>query len=114
MPYEKLAHWASTSWDTRNGRVTLAGDAAHSMLPFRGQGLNHSIQDVHNLVQAVTETYQDAAAERKAELIQEYSDEAARRGGEEAELSKKNGYMLMDYARFMDSPYMKHGLSRQS
>lgn len=32
-------------WDNHNGRVTLAGDAAHPMTFQRVQGLNHAIQD---------------------------------------------------------------------
>jgi 2-polyprenyl-6-methoxyphenol hydroxylase-like FAD-dependent oxidoreductase len=33
----------------RHGRIFLAGDAAHRFPPTGGQGLNSSVQDVHNL-----------------------------------------------------------------
>jgi 2-polyprenyl-6-methoxyphenol hydroxylase-like FAD-dependent oxidoreductase len=33
----------------RHGRILLAGDAAHQMPPWGGQGANTGVQDVHNL-----------------------------------------------------------------
>jgi hypothetical protein len=49
----------------------------------------------------------------QADAVREYSDEVAKRGAEETELSTKNAYMLLKYHDFKESPYMKHGLSRQ-
>jgi salicylate hydroxylase len=37
------------------GRVTLLGDACHSMLPFLGQGANSAIEDGYVLARALTE-----------------------------------------------------------
>ncbi|RMZ85023.1 hypothetical protein DV738_g148, partial [Chaetothyriales sp. CBS 135597] len=45
----KLQDWPTREWDNRNGRVTLAGDAAHPMTMYRGEGFNHGITDAANL-----------------------------------------------------------------
>ncbi|KAK4197019.1 hypothetical protein QBC40DRAFT_233194 [Triangularia verruculosa] len=46
----QLKYWVTVPWDGRGGRVTLAGDAAHALLPARGQGLNQALADVDALL----------------------------------------------------------------
>lgn len=53
-------------------------------------------------------------ATSQARLVQEYSDEVAKRGAEEEALTLKNGRMLMNYYDFKESPYMKQGFSKGS
>lgn len=114
IPYTDVGYWLAEPWDTRNGRVTLGGDSAHPMPPFRGQGGNHAIQDAHNFVEAVKKIAEttDGRRELQTKLMKEYSDEIAKRGAEETLLSTKNGMMMMSYYDFKESPYMKQGLSR--
>ncbi|EMD40130.1 hypothetical protein CERSUDRAFT_103994 [Gelatoporia subvermispora B] len=45
-----IADWDYVAWDGK-GRVTLLGDAAHAMTMFRGDGANHAIADVLELVE---------------------------------------------------------------
>ena len=114
VPYTDISVWVAEPWDTRNGRVTLAGDSAHPMPPFRGQGGNHAIQDAYNFVAAVRKIAGTAngRAELQEKLMKDYSDEVAKRGAEETVLSLKNGKFLMAYDDFKESPYMKQGLNR--
>ena len=45
----------------RQGPVLLAGDAAHMMPPFAGQGLNSGIRDAHNLAWKIAAVVEDRA-----------------------------------------------------
>ena len=112
LPYVETSYWIAEPWDTHEGRLTMAGDAAHPMPPYRGQGLNHAIQDAYNFVQLLSK-FKDESPKKRAQAVKEYSDEVASRGAEETKLSLKNGYMLTSYYDFKESPYYKQGLSKQ-
>ncbi|TVY18833.1 FAD-dependent monooxygenase cctM [Lachnellula arida] len=79
--YVDMAVWDPSlpehTWDTMNGRVTLAGDAAHPMTFQRGQGLNHSMADAGKLVEALTSEPNQSLA------IHNYESEMKDRAGEE-------------------------------
>ncbi|KIW90881.1 uncharacterized protein Z519_08664 [Cladophialophora bantiana CBS 173.52] len=102
-----LSYWIPRPWDTRKGRILLAGDAAHPMTFQRGQGLNHGIADARSLVLKYKDalagitTFEEAAAAYQAELVD--------RAGEEVRLSKENTEMLHDWERMAKSPIMQRG-----
>ena len=50
----------------RSGPVLLAGDAAHMMPPFAGQGLNSGIRDAHNLAWKIAAVVRGDASQRSA------------------------------------------------
>jgi 3-(3-hydroxy-phenyl)propionate hydroxylase len=66
----------------RDGRIFLAGDAAHLMPPFAGQGMNSGVRDAHNLAwklaavvsghlgDAVLDTYEAERKDHAAAMIQ--------------------------------------------
>ncbi|KAB8302647.1 hypothetical protein EYC80_006012 [Monilinia laxa] len=60
-------------WDNHQGRVTLAGDAAHAMPPHRGQGLNNAIQDAANYIEAIKKINEGTCS--AAEAISAYDAE---------------------------------------
>ncbi|KAK4228081.1 hypothetical protein QBC38DRAFT_476124 [Podospora fimiseda] len=47
----QMHYWPTKPWDEKGKRrITLAGDAAHALLPARGQGLNQAFKDVEILL----------------------------------------------------------------
>lgn len=112
IAYQDISIWAPERWDTRGGRVTLAGDAAHSIPPHRGQGLNHAIQDAFNFVEVAKKLR--AGDGEQSELVRQYSDEVAERGAKEVQISKHSAFMVMDVDKLMESPLFKHGMARST
>ncbi|ETN43407.1 uncharacterized protein HMPREF1541_02566 [Cyphellophora europaea CBS 101466] len=103
----KLSYWVPTPWDTQNGRVLLAGDAAHPMTFQRGQGLNHGIADARSFVAKLKEAVDGKMTVEQAAA--EYQEEMVERAGDEVKTSKENTEMLHDWARMADSPIMQRG-----
>lgn len=52
-----LQDWPCLPWDNHDGKVTLAGDAAHAMTMYRGEAANHGILDSHRLCRALESVY---------------------------------------------------------
>ena len=90
--------------------MTLAGDAAHSMPPDRGPGLNHAINDAYNFVAIVKRI--DSGGKGQREILEAYSDEVAERGAKETQLSRETAYLTLNYSRFKDSALMRNGMTR--
>ncbi|KAF5349663.1 hypothetical protein D9756_008963 [Leucocoprinus leucothites] len=73
----QMNYWITTPWDNRGSRVTLAGDAAHAMLPARGQGMNHALEDVDKLVAQLVRVKEGMPLQ---EALKTYEDEIFERG----------------------------------
>ncbi|KAM0429537.1 hypothetical protein ACHAQK_011024 [Fusarium lateritium] len=72
-----LQDWPCPPWSNRNGRVTLAGDAAHAMTMYRGEAANHGILDAYRLTKALEGAYHKEKA--LGEAIDEYEEELRER-----------------------------------
>lgn len=114
--YGKLRHWDPSEpehrWDNHDGRVTLAGDAAHPMTFQRGQGLNHAIMDSFQLCKGIEMFWNsgDFSSDQRTTAITDYESEMIPRGGEEVRLSEANSIAMHDWDLVSQSPIMKQGM----
>ncbi|KIX92475.1 uncharacterized protein Z520_11795 [Fonsecaea multimorphosa CBS 102226] len=101
-----------SGWDNRRGRVTLAGDAAHSMTFHRGQGANNALCDSQKFVSAMVKVKN--GGNTLAEAVDEYDADVISRGRAEVEVSKVQTDYFHDHANFHNSPVMRLGIKPQS
>lgn len=80
----------------RSGRVFLAGDAAHLMPPFAGQGMNSGIRDAHNLAWKVAAVVK---GEMGPSLLDTYEAERRGHAAEMIELAVRMGHVMMPRTR---------------
>jgi 3-(3-hydroxy-phenyl)propionate hydroxylase len=80
----------------RQGRVFLAGDAAHLSPPFAGQGMNSGIRDAHNLGWKLAEVVRDRLGPA---LLDTYQAERAPHARALIALAMKMGRIMMPASR---------------
>ncbi|KAI5463845.1 hypothetical protein BGZ63DRAFT_353582 [Mariannaea sp. PMI_226] len=102
-----ISYWIPKAWDNKSGRMSLIGDAAHPMPPYRGQGLNHCICDVSYLLEGLNQV-RDGVRDLST-AIEEYEANVIPRGQEEVKCSVENGYMLHDWKKVEASPVFTRG-----
>ncbi len=76
----------------RKGRVLLAGDAAHLMPPFAGQGMNSGMKDVANLAWKLAAVVAGQAGD---DILDTYEIERARHVRDMVDLSRRLGAVIM-------------------
>ncbi|MGV0820336.1 bifunctional 3-(3-hydroxy-phenyl)propionate/3-hydroxycinnamic acid hydroxylase [Martelella sp. AMO21009] len=76
----------------RDGRVFLAGDAAHLTPPFAGQGMNSGLRDAHNLAWKLAEALAMADPE---DLLDSYQTERKPHAWSMIELALRMGKVMM-------------------
>lgn len=81
----------------RTGRVFLAGDAAHLMPPFAGQGMNSGVRDAHNLAWKLAAV---ASGHLGDGLLDSYEAERRDHAAEMTQLAIRMGHVMMPRGRF--------------
>jgi 3-(3-hydroxy-phenyl)propionate hydroxylase len=75
-----------------DGRIFLAGDAAHLSPPFAGQGMNSGIRDAHNLAWKLAAVVQGRLGPR---LLETYEQERRKHAWEMIQLALRMGKVMM-------------------
>ncbi len=75
-----------------DGRIFLAGDAAHLSPPFAGQGMNSGIRDAHNLAWKLAAVVQGRLGSR---LLETYELERRKHAWEMIQLALRMGKVMM-------------------
>ena len=76
----------------RDRRVFLAGDAAHLMPPFAGQGMNSGVRDAHNLAWKLAAV---ASGQLGPRLLDTYQSERQDHAGQMVKLAIRVGRVMM-------------------
>ena len=112
---DEMRTWTPVPWDTEevfDGRVTLAGDAAHPMLVYRGQGFQHAVADAERFVEALVSVRDGGKGRREA--VRAYSDDAVERGAKAVTQSLKEADMSMDLDSVMKMMMAKKGHAKSA
>lgn len=89
----------------KDGNVTLIGDAAHPMSPFKGQGANQALLDALSLARSIKKGYKSLSHWKKAGLRESVLNEF------EAEMLKRSAVKVKDSAaaaQFLHSDIVLH------
>jgi 3-(3-hydroxy-phenyl)propionate hydroxylase len=85
------SHHVRSAERWREGRVILAGDAAHLMPPWAGQGMQSGVRDVHNVCWKLREAL---AGRLGQEVLNSYQTERAPDVAQVTELSRRLGLLI--------------------
>jgi 3-(3-hydroxy-phenyl)propionate hydroxylase len=82
----------------RDGRILLAGDAAHINNPLGGMGLNFGVHDVFNLIPRLISVLQGEAGEEVLDLYDRQRRTVAQEYLQRQTIENKNNIELQDPA----------------
>jgi 2-polyprenyl-6-methoxyphenol hydroxylase-like FAD-dependent oxidoreductase len=130
----QLHYWIPVPWDNRRARVTLAGDAAHPMLPSeyspvrymnsplrflahssvslsfvgRGQGLNHALDDISKFLAQFEKIKEEGLS--LDEALKTYEAEVVERGAEAVQVSLDDAERITKIKQIQETRHAQQGL----
>ncbi|KAK4444712.1 FAD/NAD(P)-binding domain-containing protein [Podospora aff. communis PSN243] len=110
--HARMTYWPTKPWDSRGGKVTLAGDAAHAMTFHRGQGLGNAISDAAEMLQHLRGMAEHTPAEL-AKAVKRYEEGMWPRGLEAVEGNLENTVAIHNWEFVMKSPIVVKGLKKE-
>ncbi|KAL9640248.1 MAG: hypothetical protein Q9164_000394 [Protoblastenia rupestris] len=109
--HSRMANWPTKPWDSKGGKITLIGDAAHPMTIHRGQGLQNGIMDAFCLLQHVREM-KESTKEELGLAVGKYEKEMWPRGAEAVLDSQENTRLLHDWNTIFESPLFRGAMAQ--
>ncbi|KAL5378006.1 hypothetical protein DPSP01_009450 [Paraphaeosphaeria sporulosa] len=95
-----LTDWPPAKDVHGNGRAMLVGDALHPMAMYRGDGANHSIQDIQEIAQTIAPLLSGTISESTLRAaIDNYEDEVIARCRPAVLASRQAAFDAHDYRR---------------
>ncbi len=113
-----LADWLPRRTTAFDGRVVLLGDAAHTMVMFRGEGANHAIVDVSMALDHIVPLIKSSGGNRSDDAlwkkaVEDYEREMIERSELAVMASRQACIDAHDYKRLDDkSPLVRRRLMR--
>ncbi|KAH7114979.1 hypothetical protein B0J13DRAFT_394258, partial [Dactylonectria estremocensis] len=110
-PFKSLGRFSTWKkiqpWNNYRGRVTIAGDAAHPMFPYRAQGLNNALKEAGLYVDAIDRIIY--RAEDPASAIGLYDADVYSRGKDDTAISDDQMYACHHWDALLKAPLFKDG-----
>ncbi|KAJ4148686.1 hypothetical protein NW765_017553 [Fusarium oxysporum] len=111
IPLDNFSTWKQIQpWHNHNGRVTIAGDAAHPMAPYRAQGLNNALEDAGQYVGAIIRAVN--GEEDLESSIGSYDADTYKRGKNDVAVSDAQMYACHQWDALLKSSILADGFTK--
>ncbi|KAI8314398.1 hypothetical protein K4K59_003093 [Colletotrichum sp. SAR11_240] len=111
LPIDHFGSWTKIQrWNNFGGRVLIAGDAAHPMVPYRAQGLNNALEDAGSCVRTLINVINEG--QDVVDAVASYDKDVYERGKSEISLSNTQMYACHHWDVLMESKLVRDGFAK--